>query len=223
MRIQTTLARRQGRLHDGAGGILAMIGLGRHRAGGAVAELGLAGTGVTGLHAAKVAAGRRQSCRTSPRSNCWNHPVVALALLLSAGPGLAQGADPLKSPACGEALAGLQSARDGKAANASIETLRSRAATACLGQPGPPQRPGRVAQAPVVVPPPQIEIAPLPGPLPGPALPLPPVAIQRPPSPALCDAGGCWADDGTHLRQVPPSLAGPRGMCTQQGGQLLCP
>jgi hypothetical protein len=59
----------------------------------------------------------------------------------------------------------------------------------------------------------------VPVPLPAP----PPVAIQRPPAPALCDAGGCWTNDGTHLQQLPPGQIGPRGLCTQQGGLLYCP
>jgi hypothetical protein len=49
------------------------------------------------------------------------------------------------------------------------------------------------------------------------------VAIQRAPLPATCDPGGCWTNDGTHLRHVPPSLAGPGGLCTQQGGLVFCP
>ena len=104
-----------------------------------------------------------------------------------------------------------------------VEALRSEAAGTCLGSATPPARPGRVLQPPVVVPPPRIEVpaqAPaLPAPVPAP----PPVAIQRPPAPALCDAGGCWSSDGTHLQRVPPTLVGPRGLCMQQGGLLVCP
>jgi hypothetical protein len=51
----------------------------------------------------------------------------------------------------------------------------------------------------------------------------PPVAIERAPLPAQCDAGGCWTSDGTHLRHVAPGLLGPRGLCIQQGAQLVCP
>jgi hypothetical protein len=49
------------------------------------------------------------------------------------------------------------------------------------------------------------------------------VAIERAPAPALCDAGGCGSNDGPHQRDVPPSLAGPAGRCTQQGGLVYCP
>jgi hypothetical protein len=149
---------------------------------------------------------------------------VLFPLLLSALPCAAQ-EDPLKSAACGTALSQLQAARQQQAPAGTVEALRSAAASACLGSATPPTRPGRVLQAPIVVPPPQIEVpaqaAPLPIPVPAPA--PPPVAIQRPPAPALCDAGGCWSNDGTHLQQLPPSLIGPRGLCTQQGGLVYCP
>jgi hypothetical protein len=133
--------------------------------------------------------------------------------------------DPLKSTACGTALAQLQAARAQQADASTVESLRAAAANTCLGTATPPTRPRRVLQAPIVVPPPQIDVpaqaAPLQIPLPVP--PPPPVAIQRPPSPALCDAGGCWSNDGTHLQQVPPTLIGPRGLCSQQGGVVYCP
>lgn len=85
-------------------------------------------------------------------------------------------------------------------------------------------QPARIAQQPIVVPPPQIDVAPRTIPLPAAVLAPPPVAIQRAPMPMQCDAAGCWsAGDGTHLRHVPPSLAGPNGMCTLQGGLVSCP
>ena len=144
-----------------------------------------------------------------------------LPLLLLALPCAAQD-DPLKSIACGTALAELQAARSTGVDADSVEALRSAAARTCLGTADPPTRPGRVLQAPIVVPPPQVEVParaapPLPAPVP------PPVAIQRPPVPALCDAGGCWTSDGTHLRQLTPGLYGPRGLCTQHGGLVYCP
>ena len=73
--------------------------------------------------------------------------------------------------------------------------------------------------------PPQIELPQVVAPQRPPVLlpPPPPVAIQRLPLPGQCDAGGCWSNDGTHLRHVPPSLAGPSGLCTQQGGLVYCP
>jgi hypothetical protein len=30
-------------------------------------------------------------------------------------------------------------------------------------------------------------------------------------------------NDGTHLRQVQPSVVGPRGPCTTAGGAVYCP
>lgn len=147
----------------------------------------------------------------------------ALLLALAVLPAGAQPGDPLKSPACGTALAQLQAARSGDAGAGTVEGLRSAAASACLGSATLPSRPSRIAQPPVVVPPPQIEVPQRVAPLPTPTLPPPPVAIQRAPLPAQCDAGGCWTNDGSHLRYVPPTLARPNGLCTQQGGQVFCP
>ena len=144
-----------------------------------------------------------------------------LTLLAAALPVRAQDGDPLKSPACGAALASLQAARQGGIAG--VDALRSAAASACLGSASVAIRPSRILQAPVTVPPPQIDIPQRVAPVPVPVLPPPPVAIERPPTPATCDAGGCWTNDGTHLRHVPPSLSGPGGVCTQQGGVVFCP
>lgn len=148
--------------------------------------------------------------------------ALSLLLLAAAWPATAQ-VDPLKSPACGAALASLQAARSGSAGAGRVESLRSEAATVCLGAGSVPTRPSRVLQAPISVPPPQIEPTPLPPPLAAPRLPPPPVAFDRPATPALCDPGGCWTNDGTHLRQVPPNLAGPRGLCSTQAGVVYCP
>lgn len=147
----------------------------------------------------------------------------ACFLACMAAAAAAQDGDPLKSPACAQALERLQSARDANAGAAALEGLRSTAAATCLGSAAPPQRPGRVALPPVSVPPPQIDLPVRVAPLPPPVLAPPPVAIDRPPAPALCDASGCWASDGTHLRQVGPNLLGPNGMCTQQGALVACP
>lgn len=152
---------------------------------------------------------------------------IALAVLLPwtiALPAAGQVSDPLKSPACGAALSSLQSARQGGAGTARVEALRSEAASTCLGSGVAPSRPSRTLQAPIVVPPPQIEVAPVPPPLAPPSLPPPPVAIERPPVPATCDPSGCWTNDGgTHLRHVPPNLVGPRGLCSTQAGVVYCP
>ena len=145
-----------------------------------------------------------------------------LLLLFAAGPLRAQDSDPLKSPECGAALARLQAARADKGDARTVESLRSEAANTCLGHGAPPTRPGRTAQVPIGVPPPQIDVPAARAPLAAPAPPPPPVAIERFPTPATCDANGCWANDGsTHLRHVPPNLTGP--LCTQQGGALYCP
>ena len=151
-------------------------------------------------------------------------PTACALLLFAAAAPLHAQEDPLKSPACGAAVAGLQSARAAGEGAARIEALRNAAAATCLGSGAPPTRPGRVVQAPIVVPPPQVEApsAPRPSP-PQAALPPPPVAIPRLPAPAMCDATGCWTNDGTHLRHVPPSLAGPGGLCSQLGGMVYCP
>jgi hypothetical protein len=145
---------------------------------------------------------------------------LAVAVLAPAG---AQQADPLKSDTCGAALAQLDAARHAGAAALAVQDLRSAAAGACLGSAVVPTRPSRVLQAPIAVPPPQIEVPPPAAPLPAPVLPPPPVAIQRPAVPATCDAGGCWTNDGTHLRALPPGLAGPQGLCGVQGGMVYCP
>lgn len=153
------------------------------------------------------------------------HPAkIAPALLLAACACVLHAQeDPLKSQACGDALAALQAARADKAPAARIESLRSSAEQTCLGSGARPTRPSRVVQAPVHVPPPQID-APVAAPsLPAPVPPPPPVAIERYPQPAVCDANGCWTNDGTHLQHVLPNLPGPRGLCTTQGGLVYCP
>ncbi|MBC5783579.1 hypothetical protein H8N03_11540 [Ramlibacter sp. USB13] len=150
-------------------------------------------------------------------------PACALLLLAAAQPVRAQ-EDPLKSPACGAALASLQAARSQGEAAARVETLRSAAASTCLGSGTVPTRLSRVVQAPVVVPPPQVEVTPTAPPsLPAPTPLPPPVAIERLPLPSTCDATGCWTNDGTHLRHVPPNLMGPGGLCSQLGGMVYCP
>ena len=150
--------------------------------------------------------------------------LAACALLLAAAaPARAQDADPLKSPACGAAIASLQAARAGNEAAARVESLRSAAANTCLGFGNAPSRPARVVQAPIAVPPPQIGVTPALPAVPMPSLPPPPVAVDRLPVPAMCDAGGCWTNDGTHLRHVPPNLMGPGGLCSQLGGMVYCP
>jgi hypothetical protein len=135
----------------------------------------------------------------------------------------AQSDDPLKSPTCGEALAELQSARAAHAAPAQVERLRAHAESLCLGSMAVPRRPPRVAQRPIVVPPPRIDVPSRAAILGAPSVPPPPVGVPHFPAPAQCDPGGCWVNDGSHLQYVPPTLATPRGPCTRQGALVYCP
>lgn len=135
----------------------------------------------------------------------------------------AQAGDPLKSPQCGAALADLQAARDAHAAPAQVERLRAQGANVCLGSSALPRRPARIAQAPIAVPPPRIDLpsrAAIPA---APSPPPPPVAVPHGPVPAQCDPGGCWIDDGSHLRYLPPALTTPAGPCLRQGALVYCP
>lgn len=153
----------------------------------------------------------------------WPRGAVAWLAACAAAAALAQAEDPLKSQACATALQSLQAARAAGGAAARVEPLRAAAAAACLGSAGPARRPSPVAQPPVVVPPPQVAPAGRAAPPPAAALPPPPVAIDRPAPPLVCDPGGCWSDTGTHLRQIGPGLAGPGGPCSLQGGLVYCP
>jgi hypothetical protein len=145
--------------------------------------------------------------------------AVAVALSLAAPAVLhAQVADPLKSPACAQALAGLQAARDAKRG---VEPARSQAAQACLGGDTAGQRGARVIQPPVAVPPTAVSPPPVMALPSAPSLPPPAVAIPRAPSPAQCDPSGCWTDDGGgRLRRATP---GPSGPCMPQGALTVCP
>ena len=158
--------------------------------------------------------------------------VLILWAALVAGPGLAQGGDPLDSPACRRALDALRTQEDQARADAPgqdrrqtaarLEPLRRAAARACLGARGdPPPAPRRLAQPPVEVP--RV-------PLPQAAVPVPagpPVPVPKPPAPPVvvttCDAAGCWASDGSRLQRFGTNLLGPRGVCAVQGVVLHCP
>jgi hypothetical protein len=148
---------------------------------------------------------------------------IALLAITAATAARAQAEDPLKSPACGEAIADLQSARSAHAAPAQVERLRAHAQGVCLGSTTVPRRPPRVAQQPIAVPPPQIDVPSRATILGAPSLPPPPAPVPHFPAPAQCDPGGCWVDDGSHLQYVPPTLVTPRGRCTQQGALVYCP
>jgi hypothetical protein len=77
-----------------------------------------------------------------------------------------------------------------------------------------------VLQAPVAVPPPVLSPPGTAAPPPAaPVLAPPPVVIERPATVTQCDATGCWASDGQHLRHLGPQL----GPCIPQAGGLVCP
>jgi hypothetical protein len=150
--------------------------------------------------------------------------LLATACTLAHTGFAAQEDDPLKSAACGEAIAQLDTARAQGGDAARLVPLRQRAATICFGAAQPPGRSARVLQAPVVVPPPVINPATPPAPsLPRLAPLPPPVVVERAPMPAHCDAAGCWAQDGPRLRHVPPGLGLPGAACAQHGGVVYCP
>ena len=100
--------------------------------------------------------------------------LTCLAALLLSQLSVAQAADPLKSPACGQAVEALEQARSQPEAKARVETLRKQAAQACLGQ-------NDATRAPVRSPDPPVAVAPIttatPRPLPEPARPAPPPAV----------------------------------------------
>jgi hypothetical protein len=161
--------------------------------------------------------------------------LIGSTLLL---PALAQAADPLDSPECRRAMHALQaqeaslpaSAPAARAASApaippALQEARREAARACLGTNADTlPAPQRQVERPVSV------LPPLPPRLPAPRLPqaAPPAAVVMPTTPqpvtiTSCDAGGCWASDGTRLQRSGPTLLGPHGFCTATGPQVSCP
>jgi hypothetical protein len=166
--------------------------------------------------------------------------AIAAALVFAPAFGLA---DALQSPACLSALEALTQAEDEAhgtpgvpaapegGANAprpaaALVAARRNVAQACLGTED--TTPPRERYSPPVA----VERLQQPGP-PSP----PPGPVQRPPvqpvSPAprpdplhmttLCDATGCWTNDGIRLQRQGPVLMGPRGPCLQIGAVLNCP
>ena len=169
--------------------------------------------------------------------------VALLASIVAVTPALAAPVDPLESSECQRALAALDSqeaavaetsgasavasADDRRLIAAKLTPARREAARACLARSldppssSPLARPPPIATAPLLVPPasapaPSRSTAGSPPPLPRPG-PAEPYAITS------CDPGGCWANDGTRLNRVGPSLWGPRGVCTVQGSLVQCP
>jgi len=101
------------------------------------------------------------------------------------------------------------------------QTLRARAAQACLGgAPDAPRPLPRSALPPIAVPPVAVE------PAPTRALPSPPppaIELRRPsPTVSSCDAGGCWMSDGSRMPQVGKNPVDPKVRCAVQGAFVLC-
>jgi len=171
--------------------------------------------------------------------------TTALAANAASAPAPAP-ADPLESAECQRALAVLSSeeaavaassrASGGVAANdrrlidATLAPARRQAARACLARRADPAtlpsqrlvRPPPVATAPTAVAPASSVALP--------SLPLratsptpPATSADRPYAITSCDAGGCWANDGSRLNRVGPNLWGPRGICSVQGSLVQCP
>ena len=106
------------------------------------------------------------------------------------------------------------------------ETLRIRAAQACLGGSAAGRGFGSAAavagerdksSAP--------SLPPLPAAAPSlsPTRPLPPLQIDRPSILMNCDAAGCWDSEGRRLPRVGEDVIGPRGRCLPQGASYVCP
>ena len=164
---------------------------------------------------------------------------VAIA---AAMPLAAAGAEPLKLPACEQALAALQqqesaalaaqrpASTSAAARRAAVDAVQARqrlAAVACRLQTEPPSLPPSTPFASRLREPLRV----------GPAV-GPPTALSRLPAPATstpagvgpqtvnlgaCDDQGCWTSDGRRLLRAGPWLIGPGGYCSQQGTVLRCP
>lgn len=142
--------------------------------------------------------------------------VAALACLLVGGLAGPR-ADPLKSSACGERLQALQAAR--AQGQGDVEALRRAATQACLGGSGGARRPSPTARAPVVVPPPSIDVPRIAAPAPAPPpVSTPPAVVTH------CDASGCWDSNGAHLNRVGPLVVTPGGTpCIATAVTVQCP
>jgi hypothetical protein len=175
------------------------------------------------------------------------HGVVAalatLLALLASTTATATG-DPLQSADCRRALAELNAkeaavaetsrassgvtANDRQLIDATLAPARRHAARSCLARAADPaplaspplMRPAPIATAPLVVAP-----ASSPTPTTPRTAPLPSASArtEKPFAITSCDAGGCWANDGSRLNRVGPNLWGPRGICTVHGSLLQCP
>jgi hypothetical protein len=174
-------------------------------------------------------------------------PAFALAAVLAAGACVCAAAasgpldrkdDPLQAPECRAAIDALQvqesaadaraggaaGARDGRVPSSGLLAARREAALRCLAsRVDPPVPPGQLIRAPIVVAP--IAVARPAARLAShvrPAVPSP-LPIPGPRTVTSCDAGGCWANDGSRLDRVGPNLWGKHGLCTLTGTLLQCP
>jgi hypothetical protein len=161
-----------------------------------------------------------------------------LVLLALAGAAAAQNGDPLRSPACLQALAALMAEEQAAPASAAgsarvhgdspstvrILARRKFAAGTCLGawMDASPQA-SRAFQPPV-----QVSPVSSPIPRPQPTVNAAPPAM-RPARPAQqssivsCDIGGCLTSDGARLPRVGGMLLGPNGLCSAQMPGQVCP
>ena len=186
--------------------------------------------------AARPIAARPIAPTPAARSAADTQPAGATAAL----------GDPLESAECQRALAALSSeeaavaessrasggitANDRRLIDAKLAPVRRQAARACLARLDDPAtlssvrlvRPPPIAVAPAGVAP-----ASSPAPMAATARAAPPapapLPAEKPYAITSCDAGGCWANDGSRLNRVGPNLWGPRGICTVQGSLLQCP
>jgi hypothetical protein len=165
----------------------------------------------------------------------WPPCQVLLAL---AGATAAQNGDPLRSPACLQALDALKAEeRDAPASaagsarvhgdspsTARIRARRKFAAGTCLGawMDAPPQA-SRAFQPP-------IQVSPVSSPIPHPQPAVnaaPPAMRPTRPAPQLsivsCDVVGCLTSDGAWLPRVGGMLLGPNGLCNAQMPGQVCP
>lgn len=159
-----------------------------------------------------------------------------LACGVAASAASAPAGDAMQSPRCTRALEALRAheaqlpasaAQAASSALARAAALRRAAARECLGGPGfvpPPQMHREPVRVPPVAPPasgapPARPVSALPPPR-GPA-----IAPAAPPAVFVtsCDAGGCWASDGSYLSRVGGQLFGPRGLCSVTGVSVSCP
>lgn len=144
-----------------------------------------------------------------------------------------------KSAACRTALGALEQAEDALVAAAAasaaasdsahqrvvaakLQPLRRRVADACLGgmTTSPPP-----SQHTWIAPPPGRPDTVVPR-VPMPATPpvtVPSPRFEMPATVTHCTAAACFTSDGSTLTRVGPSLVGPRGACTVQGGFVRCP